>query len=135
MEKGTSRKGAFHQGTESFLNMKTPLKMFVRRDKCRGHEEVLVHIDWENVSEEEIKLMACHYVLNRAAHNLKDFPNKLPDTVEYRAADFVHTEPLVQRDYTVPDSWRNPPHTKAYKKFHELIKDLTPEEIAILLRG
>ena len=113
--------------------MKTSHQMFLRRHNKRGHEDIRVHIDWDGVSEADIKLMAAHYVINRAAHDLKDYDKNLPESVEYRAADFVHSEPLVNKDYTVPDSWKASRKSKARKELEELLEGLSPEEIKILL--
>lgn len=107
--------------------------MYLRREGKRGHEEVLLFIDWEDVSEEDIKLMASHYVVNRAAFDMKGYDHILPESVEYRAADFVHTEPLVKLELAIPDAWKGK-DSKAREKFLEAVEELTPEEIMLLLR-
>lgn len=114
--------------------MKSSHQMFLRRNSKRGHESVLVLIDWSGVSDKDLRMLAAHYVVNRAAHDLKDYEERLPESVEYRAADFVHTEPLVQKDYVIPKSWTAPAKkSKARKELEELLEGLSPEERRILL--
>jgi len=113
--------------------MRTSHPMFLRRHGKRGHEKVLVHVDWDGVSEADIRQLAAYYVLNRAAHDLKGFDEKLPDSVEYRAGDFIHNEPLTQQDWVIPDSQRGIRKSKARKELEELLKGLGPEEVKLLL--
>jgi len=112
--------------------MKTSQKMFLRRCGKRGHEEVLVIIDWSNMSDSDLKSLAVHYVLNRAAHDLKDYDHALPQSVEYLVVDFIHNEPLVNLP-PVPENWRTNEPSKAVKSFKEALKGLTPEEVRALL--
>jgi hypothetical protein len=113
-------------------NMKTSETMFLRREGKRGHEPVRVIIDWSDVSDEDMKLMASFYVMNRAAGDLKLWDHVLPESVEYRAADFVHNEPLVMMP-PAPDEWKSSGPSKAVNTFKEALKGLTPEEIRKLL--
>lgn len=113
--------------------MKTSLQMFIRRHGKVGHEDIRVHVDWEGANDEDIKLMAAYYILNRAAHDLKGYDRGLPESVTYRAADFVHSEPLVQKEYVVPKSWKAPYKSRARKELEELLRGLSPEERATLL--
>lgn len=113
--------------------MKTSHKMFLRRDGKRGHEDVLVVVDWSDISEKEIKLMASHYIVHRAAHDLKGYDHALPESVEYRAADFVHNEPLVTMP-EAPEEWKSTGPSKALKDFKTALKGLSAEEIRTLLK-
>lgn len=97
----------------------------------------MVVIDWDGISAEDIKLMASHYVLNRASHDLKGYDHALPESVEYRAADFVHNEPLVTLP-EAPESWRSgvdePERAnRKAKAFIDAMARLTPEERATLV--
>lgn len=115
--------------------MKTSHPMFIRRVDKRGHEKVLVHVDWSGISQEDIRQLAAYYVINRAAHDLKCSEEKLPDAVEYRAGDFIHTEPLVQRDWSIPESQRGITKSKARKELEELLLVLSPEEVKVLMES
>lgn len=113
--------------------MKTSLRMFVRREGKRGHDEVLVSIDWAGCSENDISHMAGLYVLHRLERQLKQEDNTLPESYEVLAKDYTAVpEPEVPKR-SIPKAWKEPPHTAAYHKFTKLVEGLTPEEIAILL--
>lgn len=115
--------------------MKTSHRIYLRRDTKRGHEDVTVLIDWTNVSDRDIKLMASHYVLHRAERDLKGYDNALPESIEYRAADFVHNEPLVQLP-EAPESWKSGTDKVEKKSKAKVLKDalalLSPAELAEL---
>lgn len=112
--------------------MKTSHRIFLRRDGKRGHEPVLVVLDWDNVSQLEMDLMASFYILHRAAQDLKGFDHTLPESIEYRAMDFVHNEPLITMP-EAPAPWKTDKPSKAVKDFKEALKGLTPEEVRALL--
>lgn len=114
--------------------MKTFMRMYLRRKEKRGHEEVIVNIDWEDADDKTIRLLAGHYILLRAAEELKNWDEKLPAEVDYRAVDMIHNEPLTQKDYDIPETWKEGKHSKAYKHFKALMEGLSPEELRILLK-
>ena len=113
--------------------MRTSQKIFLRRLDQRGHDETIVHIDWEGVSEHDIRLMASYYVLHRVEDELKCWDRKLPESVEYQAAAFIHNEPLLSKPFDIPFN-KKQQHTTAYNKFKELLQGLSKEEVAILLK-
>lgn len=112
--------------------MKTSFPIYLRRHKKRGHDETIVHIDWDGVDEKDLKRLASFYVLHRVESELKDWDTALPESVEYRAADFLHNEPLITRELEIPEKWKEPPKSKAGKELEKALAMLTPEEIAQL---
>jgi hypothetical protein len=115
--------------------MHTSHKIFLRRNGKRSHEELTIRIDWDSVSPEDMRRFAEYYVLHRAEHDLKDFDRELPEAVTYRAADFIHNEPLVNVNLTIPDKWKEPPKSKARKELEKLFAGLSTDEIQTLLKG
>lgn len=116
--------------------MKTTSRMYVKRVEQRGHEDVLVHVDWEGTSEEDIKLMAHYYVLHRAKNWLEQEEKVLPESMSFRAADYVHNEPLVNKELHIPVEGKTskPKHSKSYNQLHDFLSGLSKEELATLLR-
>lgn len=113
--------------------MRNSFRIYLRREGKRGHEEVVVHIDWQDVNELDLKRLAALYVLRRVEHELKGWETSLPESVEYRAADFMNNEPLLECRREVPAKWKEPPKSKARREFEALVGDLSPEDIRILL--
>lgn len=113
--------------------MKTSIKIFLRRHQKRGHEDLLVHIGWDGLSQEDVQKLASFYVLHRIEAELKGWDEKLPESVEYRAADFLYNEPLVNLDVEVPAKWKEPPKSKAQKEFDKAIAELSADELRQLL--
>lgn len=113
--------------------MRTSHKIFLRRNGKRTHEELVVYIDWASVSADDMRKFAEFYVLHRAEKDLKDFENQLPEAVTYRAADFIHNEPLVNVELVAPAKWKEPPKSKTRKEIDKLFEGLSREEILILL--
>lgn len=116
-------------------DMKTSFPVFLRRNNKRCHEELVIHIEWDGTSPEDIKQMAAFYVLRRVERELRDFPTQLPESVEFRAADYLHNEPLVMRELEVPAKWKEPPKSKAQKELESALSKLTVEDIRALLNG
>ena len=113
--------------------MKTSQKMFLRRHGKRGHEELLVHVEWDGVTDQDIKLMACHYILTRVRGEMQGEQHVLPEAVTVYAADYIHNEPLVQAELKIPAKWKEPPKSKARKEIDKLFEGLSREEILTLL--
>lgn len=113
--------------------MQTSQRVYLRRDGKRGHEEIMIHVDWDRLTDADIRQLAAFYVLHRVEKELKGFDNCLPEAITYHASDFLHNEPMVQKELVIPESWREPPKSKARKELEKLMDGLTPEEIAALL--
>lgn len=115
--------------------MKTSFPVFLRRGGKRSHEEVVICIDWADVDLEDMKKMAAFYILRRAEHELKDYDTALPESVEFRAADYLHNEPLVTVHREIPAKWKEPPKSKSAKEFEKAVAGLSPDEIRALFNG
>lgn len=113
--------------------VKTSMRLLVRREGKRGHEETTIIVDWAGCSNEDVSQMAAYYVMHRMEHDLKGSEHCLASSYEVSAKDFTRIpEPEVPKR-AVPDKWKEAPHTAAYDKFTQLMDSLSPEEVAILL--
>ena len=115
--------------------MKTSFPVFLRRDGKRSHEELVIYINWDGLTLDDVKKMAAFYVLRRVERELKDYPTQLPESVEFRAADYLHNESLVTRELEVPAKWKEPPKSKAAREVEKALSKLTVEDIRALLNG
>lgn len=113
--------------------MKTSLRMFVRREGKRGHEEVIAIVDWEGVSQHDMEIMAAHYVTNALAYQLKQEEYSLAESYEVFARDYLHIEVPVPKELKIPAKWKEPPRSKEFSKVRNILDGLSPEEIKILL--
>ena len=109
------------------------MKMLLKRHRADSHEEVELFVNWDNVSLDDIKLMASHYIHSRVSHDLKSYETKLPEAVTVYAGDYIHNEVIVEKPIVVPKSWKEAPKSKARKELEALFEDLTPAERAALL--
>lgn len=114
--------------------VKTSMRLLVRREGKRGHEETTIIVDWAGCSNEDVSQMAAYYVMHRMEHDLKGSEHCLASSYEVFAKDYARLPepPVSQRE--VPKQWKEAPHTDAFNKFTQLMETLTPEEVAILLR-
>lgn len=123
----------WNQNPKTLEHMKSSFHIFLRRDGKRGHDELLVHIEWGQLSSDDVQKLAAFYVLHRVQDQLKGWDEKLPESVEYLASDFLHNEPLVQREFDIPPSWKAPPESKALKEAKKAFLALSPDDIRKLL--
>ena len=121
--------------------MRTSSKCLVRRDGKSGHDETVVHVEWDGLTDEDIKVLASFYIINCVEQQLKTNTTRLPEQVVVNGRDYLHREVIVEKKVKVPDSWKSgedkPARGKAVKERQptllELLKALTPEERKTLL--
>lgn len=121
------------QNPKTREHMKSSFNIFLRRNGKRGHEELLVHIEWGQLTSDDMQKLAAFYVLNRVKDELKGWEEKLPESVEFLASDFLHNEPLLQREFDIPPSWKAPPESKALKEAKKAFLRLSADDIRKLL--
>lgn len=114
--------------------MKTSLNAFFRRTGKRTHEKLMVHINWDSMSQEDIRTLAAFYVLHRVEEDLKGWEEKLPESIEFRAADYIHRQPMSEREFNIPEAWKAPPESKALKEARKVFAGLSAETIRKLLK-
>lgn len=113
--------------------MKTSINIFIRRDNARGHEKLLVHVDWGKLEEVDVKQLAAFYILQRVRDDMKGQEESLPESVLYHAEDFLHTEPLVKVPTEFPASWTAPPKGKTAKAASKILEGMSKEDLRKLL--
>lgn len=122
--------------------MRTSEKVLVKRNKAAGHEETVVHVNWAGLTDDDIKLIAAFHVRSRFMEQLRRYERQLPESVEVYAKDFLHLEPVQDKKYAIPDSWKSgtdkpEPVRKAKKKpsLEDMLAGLSKEELITLLGG
>lgn len=118
--------------------MITSGRVLIKRDKSRGHEETVVHVEWGLCSDEDIKLLASFYVQDCVARQLRQNETKLPEAVTVNANEYLHREVITERPVNVPESWRSgtdrtPKKQKKSPDIMELLAGLSKEEVRALL--
>ena len=111
--------------------MRTSTNIFVKRNKAASHERTVVHVDWDRVSDEDIKMLAERYVVHQLEHELKQREERLPSSIEVLALDYVNNDRFVAKPINLPKR-QDICKSKAEKNFEEMFAALSVEEIAIL---
>ena len=111
------------------------MKVLLQKHPKAAHHEVEVVIDWEGISEEDLKFLAGQCLIHnlRAKVRAGFYPGELPEVIEIAARWEVH-----QRDPEVGHLLMNAP--KSWKSGEDKVKvkveKLTPaEEFEAMLKG
>ena len=116
-------------------NVRTSGTILVKRNSAKGHEEIVVHTEWDGCTEDDIKLMASLYVQNCVEWQLRLNETKLPEQVVVKASDYLHKPKYEKKELNIPAAWKAPPESKAAKAFKDAVKGLSIEDIRLLLGG
>lgn len=115
------------------------IKVLVQKKHGQAHKEVLVDINWDDVSAEDIKFLAQQLLIHNLQAKIKaGFYDEIPEIITIRAEWEVHRDCVGMKDYKIPDSWRSgedKPKVVVEKlsKLEQMLAALSPEDREKLL--
>lgn len=107
-----------------------------------AHVEIVVHIDWDEISPEDIKFLASQLLIHNLEAKIKSgfYGSMIPQVFTINAAWEVHRHQVEPKDYCIPESWKSGldkpekvVEKKAKPSLEELLAALSPAERAALL--
>lgn len=104
--------------------MNDTFKLLTQCQKGQSHRETVVTIDWDGITEQQLKTIARAHFIHVLQTQWKFEEKKVPEKVTVRAAEMVHAEIFVPREYTP---------RKKMSPFELLMKDLSPDDLAELI--
>lgn len=112
--------------------MKTEHRFLTRREGKKGHHETKLFINWEGVTEKQLRTLAAWAIIHEMqARYYKDPDHKPPEQDEVDASLIAQEKPMLAMKYAPPP----PPAMKLSKEFENLLKQLSQEELRMLLGG
>lgn len=113
--------------------MITSQDIFVKRYKAATHERLVVHVEWDGLSDADIKVLAERYIVHRLEHELKGSEERLPTAMTVYGLDFLNNDTFVAKPINLPKREVKVKKSKAEKELDKAFAELSPEELAILI--
>ena len=98
--------------------------------KGSGHRETEVTIDWTGITEDQLKLLAGNALIHDLQARIYKDIIPFPEKIMLNAAELSNRRPIAL------DRWQPPESTgdvKVSKKLEDLLRELSPIELATLL--
>lgn len=108
------------------------MRTIVKRHKASGHEETNLVIDFHNMTEQDVKMLAEFYVQHRVEAELKCYEYKLPDQITVLASEYIHQEVFIAKPLNLLKRNMDKAKSKAREVLEAALDGLTKEEIAAL---
>ena len=103
-------------------------KILTRRRRGEGHRETCVHIDWDGITVEHLRILAKIAIVHNIQARIYNSTEPVPKEVHIVAKDCVHEEPAALVRFQP-----QPVKSLADTQLAKLLSTLSPEELRNLL--
>lgn len=106
-----------------------PIRILTQRRKGEAHHETLLTIDWDKITDEELKLLARNALIHDFQARLVKSEGPMPEKATIIAREQVYQPPVALMKYQPPP----PKPVKVSNELEKLLLNLSAEELQILL--
>lgn len=120
----------------------TEVKVLTRFNRGRGHRELGIVIDWDGITQEQLKFMAQQLIVHNLRAELFHADGEFPEEVFVQARMAAAEQQPCNRKYDIPESWKSGTDkpakvqkaAKTPPNLLDLLSGLSKEELAALLK-